>query len=106
MDELSPVISKEWIALILLPAVGSLAGEYLSFSTPYSQPSFKIILECITAVNVSVKDKLSLSVSVAVGSTIASLIFTDETYYDTNILPFLSSKLLFSSFRMSAFLLP
>ncbi|KAK7691087.1 hypothetical protein QCA50_006190 [Cerrena zonata] len=56
MDELSPVISKEWIALILLPAVGSLA-------------------ECITAVNVSVKDKLTLSVSVAVGSTIQTALF-------------------------------
>lgn len=27
IDSLSPAISKEWIALILLPTVGSLAGE-------------------------------------------------------------------------------
>lgn len=51
IDNLSPTISKEWIALILLPTVGSLA-------------------ECITATSASVKDRLSLSISVAVGSTI------------------------------------
>ncbi|KJA22921.1 hypothetical protein HYPSUDRAFT_66669 [Hypholoma sublateritium FD-334 SS-4] len=51
MDEISMTIRKEWIALILLPAISSVA-------------------ECITAVKVSVKDELTLSVSVAVGSTI------------------------------------
>ncbi|TEB34773.1 hypothetical protein FA13DRAFT_1812004 [Coprinellus micaceus] len=51
MDGISSTISKEWIALILLPAVSSVA-------------------ECITAIRVSVKDELSLSVSVAIGSTI------------------------------------
>ncbi|KAF9223649.1 hypothetical protein BS17DRAFT_781000 [Gyrodon lividus] len=51
MDGISTSISKQWIGLILLPAVSSIA-------------------ECITAMNVSVKDQLSLSVSVAVGSTI------------------------------------
>ncbi|KAJ3547815.1 hypothetical protein NMY22_g1507 [Coprinellus aureogranulatus] len=51
MDGISSTISKEWIALILLPAVSSIA-------------------ECITSVRVSVKDELSLSVSVAIGSTI------------------------------------
>ncbi|KAI0078827.1 hypothetical protein K474DRAFT_1641003 [Panus rudis PR-1116 ss-1] len=56
MDGLSPTISKEWIGLILLPAVGSLA-------------------ECITSVNVSVKDQLTLSISVAVGSTIQTALF-------------------------------
>ncbi|KAJ3512673.1 hypothetical protein NLJ89_g3395 [Agrocybe chaxingu] len=54
MDGISTTISKEWVGLILLPAVSSVA-------------------ECITAVRVSVKDELSLSVSVAVGSTIVSI---------------------------------
>lgn len=56
MDGVSDVISKEWVALILLPAVTSLA-------------------ECLTAVSVSVKDQLELSVSVAVGSTIQTVLF-------------------------------
>ncbi|KAI0635821.1 Sodium/calcium exchanger protein-domain-containing protein [Trametes polyzona] len=56
MDHLSPTISKEWIGLILLPTVSSIA-------------------ECVTAVNVSVKDQLTLSISVAVGSTIQTALF-------------------------------
>ncbi|KAL4248011.1 Ca(2+):cation antiporter (CaCA) family protein [Abortiporus biennis] len=51
MDHLSPTISKQWIGLILLPTVGSIA-------------------ECVTAMSVSVKDQLTLSISVAIGSTI------------------------------------
>ncbi|KIP05832.1 hypothetical protein PHLGIDRAFT_73597, partial [Phlebiopsis gigantea 11061_1 CR5-6] len=57
IDELSPTMSKEWIALILLPTVGSLAAE------------------CITATTASAKDRLSLSISVAVGSTIQTALF-------------------------------
>ncbi|THH33196.1 hypothetical protein EUX98_g983 [Antrodiella citrinella] len=56
MDHLSPFISKEWIGLILLPTVSAVA-------------------ECFTAMNVSVKDQLSLSISVAVGSTIQTALF-------------------------------
>ncbi|KAH7909495.1 Sodium/calcium exchanger protein-domain-containing protein [Hygrophoropsis aurantiaca] len=56
MDGISSAISKQWIGLILLPAVSSIA-------------------ECVTAINVSVKDQLSLSVSVAVGSTIQLALF-------------------------------
>lgn len=56
MDSLSPTLSKEWIGLILLPIVSSIA-------------------ECVTAVNVSVKDQLTLSISVAVGSTIQTALF-------------------------------
>lgn len=56
IDSISPTISKEWIALILLPTVGSLA-------------------ECITATSASAKDRLSLSISVAVGSTIQTALF-------------------------------
>ncbi|KIK97756.1 hypothetical protein PAXRUDRAFT_759710 [Paxillus rubicundulus Ve08.2h10] len=51
MDGISTSISKQWVGLILLPAVSSIA-------------------ECVTAMNVSVQDQLSLSISVAVGSTI------------------------------------
>ncbi|KAH8994882.1 Sodium/calcium exchanger protein-domain-containing protein [Lactarius akahatsu] len=56
MDNLSHRISKEWIALILLPMMSCIA-------------------ECITAVNVSRRDHLTLSVSVAVGSTIQTALF-------------------------------
>ncbi|KAI9440037.1 Sodium/calcium exchanger protein-domain-containing protein [Lactarius indigo] len=56
MDKLSQKISKEWIALILLPMMNCIA-------------------ECITAVNVSRRDHLTLSVSVAVGSTIQTALF-------------------------------
>ena len=48
-------ISKEFIGLILLPIVGNAA-------------------EHVSAVTVSVKDKLTLSISVAVGSSIVSLV--------------------------------
>lgn len=30
IDSLSPTIRKEWIALILLPTVGSLAGKHFA----------------------------------------------------------------------------
>ncbi|KAI0049769.1 hypothetical protein FA95DRAFT_1556468 [Auriscalpium vulgare] len=56
MDGLSEDISKEWIALILLPLV-------------------ECIAECVTAINVSVHDQLTLSISVAVGSTIQVALF-------------------------------
>ncbi|OCH86071.1 hypothetical protein OBBRIDRAFT_783856 [Obba rivulosa] len=56
MDGISPAISKEWIGLILLPTVSSIA-------------------ECVTAINVSVQDQLTLSISVAVGSTIQTALF-------------------------------
>ncbi|KAG1869667.1 Sodium/calcium exchanger protein-domain-containing protein [Suillus tomentosus] len=51
MDGISTTISKQWVGLVLLPAVSSIA-------------------ECVTAVNTSVKDQLDLSVSIAVGSSI------------------------------------
>ncbi|KAG6842341.1 hypothetical protein C0991_010631 [Blastosporella zonata] len=70
MDGVSSAISKEWVGLILLPAVTSLAGYSRvipifpwMFTKAYS-------LECMTAVNVSVKDELSFSIGVAVGSAI------------------------------------
>ncbi|KAI0250255.1 hypothetical protein BJV78DRAFT_1275864 [Lactifluus subvellereus] len=56
MDKLSGSISKEWIALILLPMVSCIA-------------------ECLTAINVSRKDRLTLSISVAVGATIQTALF-------------------------------
>ncbi|KAH6909098.1 Sodium/calcium exchanger protein-domain-containing protein [Coprinopsis sp. MPI-PUGE-AT-0042] len=56
MDGVSTTINKDWIALILLPIVSCIA-------------------ECITSVRVSVKDELSLSIFVAVGSTIQTAVF-------------------------------
>ncbi|KAF9524823.1 Sodium/calcium exchanger protein-domain-containing protein [Crepidotus variabilis] len=56
MDDVSTTVSKEWVGFILLPTISSVA-------------------ECITAVRVSVKDELTLSVSVAVGSTIQTALF-------------------------------
>lgn len=54
-------ISKEFIGLILLPIVGNAA-------------------EHTTAVTVSVKDKLTLSLGVAVGSSIVSSSFPPQCY--------------------------
>lgn len=73
MDGLNPMISKQWIGLILLPAISSVAGTHF----PYvSSEEWLMYLdtstECATAMNVSVKDQLTLSVSVAIGSTIVS----------------------------------
>ncbi|RDB25596.1 Vacuolar calcium ion transporter [Hypsizygus marmoreus] len=56
MDGISSKVSKEWVGLILLPAVTA-------------------VTECMMAVNVSVKDQLTLSISVAVGSTIQTALF-------------------------------
>ena len=60
MDSISGVtesgrISKEWVGLILLPIVENAA-------------------EHVTAVTVAYKDKLNLSIGVAVGSSIVSLL--------------------------------
>ncbi|WRT66116.1 calcium/proton exchanger [Kwoniella shivajii] len=51
-----PSLSAEWVGLILLPIVGNAAEHF-------------------TAVSVSVKDKLDLSISVAVGSSIQIALF-------------------------------
>ncbi|KAF5391563.1 hypothetical protein D9757_002363 [Collybiopsis confluens] len=56
MNGVSTTIRKEWIALILLPAVTS-------------------IVECGNAIGVSVKDQVTLSISVAVGSSIQTALF-------------------------------
>ncbi|KAL0562976.1 hypothetical protein V5O48_019102, partial [Marasmius crinis-equi] len=56
MVENSPIITKEFIGIILLPIVGNAA-------------------EHVTAVTVSVKDKLTLSLGVAVGSSIQIALF-------------------------------
>lgn len=50
-------LTKEWVGLILLPIVGNAA-------------------EHVTAVTVSVKDKLNLSIGVAVGSSIVRFLLT------------------------------
>jgi Ca2+:H+ antiporter len=68
MDEMNTVISKEWVALILLPAVTSLAGQICAWLFYYTL--LTICAESMTAVNVSVKDRLSLSISIAVGGAL------------------------------------
>ena len=69
MDAVSSTISKDWVGLILLPGISSVAGFYF---IPFYVTSLKLTfqIECLSAVKVSVKDELTLSVSVAVGSTI------------------------------------
>ena len=86
-------ISQQWVGLILLPIVGNAAGMYLSFF-PSSKLMDRYRKEHVTAVTVSVKvgsimhlisslpqsrfkifgkqDKLTLSLGVAVGSSIVS----------------------------------
>lgn len=54
--ETHPQLSREWVGLILLPIVGNAAEHF-------------------TAVSVSVKDKIDLSISVAVGSSIQIALF-------------------------------
>ncbi|KAJ7364069.1 hypothetical protein DFH08DRAFT_265638 [Mycena albidolilacea] len=56
MDSIDSTIQKPYVALIILPAVSSIA-------------------ECMTAMTVSVKDDLSFAISVAVGSTIQTALF-------------------------------
>lgn len=56
MVESNPSLSREWVGLILLPIVGNAAEHF-------------------TAVSVSVKDKIDLSISVAVGSSIQIALF-------------------------------
>lgn len=55
LDHVSDKIRKEWVAMILLPAVSSIA-------------------ECVTAINVSVQDQVAFSISVAVGSSIVRVL--------------------------------
>jgi Ca2+:H+ antiporter len=69
MDKLSGSISKEWIALILLPMMNCIAGVCLVLYLDVASDECE---ECMTAINVSRKDRLTLSISVAVGSTIVS----------------------------------
>ncbi|KAJ7274366.1 hypothetical protein B0H12DRAFT_394158 [Mycena haematopus] len=56
MDSIDRTIQKPYIALIILPAVSSIA-------------------ECMTAMTVSVEDDLNFAISVAVGSTIQTALF-------------------------------
>ena len=106
LDTISTSISKEWIALIMLPAISSIAGEC---HTHFLYVGF-LVIECLlsvpeisTAVNVSVKDQLTLSVSVAVSSTIVSLSKPHHTLhinyeYFASKRPYLSSRVYFVDF--------
>jgi Ca2+:H+ antiporter len=73
-------ISKEFVGLILLPIVGNAAGK----TTPPSCRLYRLmahqLAEHVTAVTVSVKDKLTLSLGVAVGSSIVGVRPTTNTY--------------------------
>ena len=71
MDGISTIFSKQWVGLILLPAVSSIAGTR-NDTVCWCTSEHVDFAECVTAVNVSVKDQLNLSVSVAVGSSIVS----------------------------------
>ena len=75
MDTISSSISKDWVGLILLPAISSVAGFYLLiYSIFYATSQAHICkIECLSAVKVSAKDELTLSVSVAIGSTIVGV---------------------------------
>lgn len=64
-------ISREFVGIILLPIVGNAAGK-----PPLIEDKDEILIrmsEHATAVTVSVKDKLNLSLSVAAGSSLVSL---------------------------------
>jgi Ca2+:H+ antiporter len=66
-------IGKEFVGIILLPIVGNAAGRVPLFFSVLRCTDLKTFsLEHATAVTVSVKDKLTLSLGVAVGSSIVS----------------------------------
>ena len=93
MDKLSGSISKEWIALILLPMMNCIAGGHSVFYPDFPSDGSE---ECLTAINVSRKDHLSLSISVAVGSSIVSWSTTTKVERVINKRVKRLSKLLFS----------
>lgn len=69
----SGAISKEWVGLILLPIVGNAA-------------------EHVTAVTVAYKDKLTLSIGVAVGSSIVSQIRRAENIFYIHFSKFIANR--------------
>lgn len=94
-------ISKEFVGIVLLPIVGNAAGSSnTALLTPH--PSHLPSPEHVTAVTVSVKDKIDLSLGVAVGSSIVS---SDNHFPSCRRLIdaiAASSKLPSSLFRMSS----
>jgi Ca2+:H+ antiporter len=69
----STSMSPEFVGMILLPIVGN--GEHPAFSrlipvNRHTDPCSYLVPEHVCAVTVSIKDKLDLSLSIAVGSTI------------------------------------
>jgi Ca2+:H+ antiporter len=64
-------ISTEFVSIILLAIVGNAAGQYYR-RRHLNNVSHVGHVEHVTAVTVSVKDKLTLSIGVAVGSSIVS----------------------------------
>jgi Ca2+:H+ antiporter len=68
----SGTITKEFVGMILLPIVGNAAGWCFVSASYLAWLNVYFIIEHVTAVTVSVKDKLTLSLGVAVGSSIVS----------------------------------
>lgn len=66
-------LKKEWVGLILLPIVGNAA-------------------EHVTAVTVAYKDKLTLSIGVAVGSSIVSQIRHAENIFYIHFSNFIANR--------------
>ena len=64
-------VSKEWTGFILLPTVRAIAGAWVAWLRRPLTVTYSSV-DCVTAVNVSVKDQLTLSSAVAIGSTIVS----------------------------------
>jgi Ca2+:H+ antiporter len=93
MNKLSGSISKEWIALILLPMMSSIAGGHSVLYPDFASDGSE---ECMTAINVSRKDRLTLSISVAVGSTIVSWFTATESSRELTNMQNVLSKLLSS----------
>jgi len=86
--------------MILLPIVGNAAGMDWWQVGLFLLMEFFFSLEHVTAVTVSVKDKLTLSLGVAVGSSIVSAFWLCDIYNFLNFFsPFPPSKLPSLSFR-------
>jgi Ca2+:H+ antiporter len=73
-------IKKEFVGIILLPIVGNAAGTQISFSHACSSENWLVFVEHVTAVTVSVKDKLTLSLGVAVGSSIVRMLLSFSSF--------------------------
>lgn len=68
-------LKKEWVGLILLPIAANAAGKFNIFHSSLSQNLTNFLhntIEHYSAVVFAYKDKLTMSISIAVGSSIVS----------------------------------